>query len=194
MPDIQTSDPGRKLQERYDLVGPPPSPFLSPELVPVVLVDDLTELSVLDRTFERPATVNESSPPVVAAVSVIAFDNPVDSGVLAIMEWGLFNGDSDYLLQVFLSATLAGILDNGSWRDSRISGQPVCGVGPTSEAQTLRDFQISIDASEAEAFNILTLPFIVSPGFSLRFAGTVDNSAITAQLLWRERTLSAGVR
>ena len=43
MPEIQSPDPGRKLQERYNLVGSSPAPFLSPELVPVVLIDDLTE-------------------------------------------------------------------------------------------------------------------------------------------------------
>ncbi len=43
MPEIQSPDPGRKLQERYNLIGPPAAPFLSPELVPVVLIDDLTE-------------------------------------------------------------------------------------------------------------------------------------------------------
>lgn len=43
MPDIQTPDPGRKLQARYRLIGTTPAPFLSPELVPVVILDDLTD-------------------------------------------------------------------------------------------------------------------------------------------------------
>lgn len=43
MPDIQSPDPGRKLQARYRLIGTTPAPFLSPEMVPVVIIDDLSD-------------------------------------------------------------------------------------------------------------------------------------------------------
>ena len=45
MPEIQSPDPARKLQEKYDLIGSSPAPFLSPELVPVVIIDDLSDES-----------------------------------------------------------------------------------------------------------------------------------------------------
>ena len=45
MTDIQSPDPGRKVARRYNIVGPPPVLFLSPELVPVTIIDNLAEES-----------------------------------------------------------------------------------------------------------------------------------------------------
>ena len=51
MPEIQSADVGRKLQERYNLIGPPPSPFLAPDVTPVVIVDNLTGIDLLEQAL-----------------------------------------------------------------------------------------------------------------------------------------------
>jgi len=78
VPEIQSPDPGRKLQEKYNLIGSTPAPFLSPELVPVVLIDDLTE--------QRPGPLFATAAAEVAGVAArnaqTRLSNPAGSGMI----------------------------------------------------------------------------------------------------------------
>ncbi len=122
MPEIQSPDPGRKLQRRYNLIGSTPAPFLSPELVPVVLIDDLTE--------QAPgvlwATAGGQQGPSAGNNSYARLANPLNSGVLleeislrATMDtssnWTLEDGTS-----VFLAFSLT-----PAWQDRALPGRPV---------------------------------------------------------------------
>jgi len=192
MPEIQSSDPGRKLRERYDLVGASPAPFLAPELVPVVIVDDLTEFDVLSAEFERPCTVHETQGAPGAGVhAVVMLANPSGSGVLAI-------GDDVYLStapggrinwRLFASAPV--IADHGQFRDSRLPGTPACGsVATTSGVAPDDDWQIQLaDLSIDTAGVIYPLPYVISPGFVLQMKISITNISLSASIRWRERTL-----
>ena len=65
MSDVQTADPGRKIQNRYSITGTPPIFTVSNEIQPVVLLDSLAGpiqvdiggvggFDPLDALFERP--------------------------------------------------------------------------------------------------------------------------------------------
>ncbi len=193
MPELQSSDPSRKIRTRYDLVGTSPVPSISGELVPVVVVDDLTGFDVQSAEFERPCMVNEVNAAVVARFPRIALMNPADSGVLGILEWLWITGSGAMQIEIgILEQTLA-IADRGAFRDSRIPGVPACGTfqgdvaGPAE-----RDFLIGIVITGNAPNQIFSLNMVFGPGFSIDVRGSVNNTTLQVQYMWRERTLLAG--
>lgn len=200
MTDIQQADVGRKLQLRYSLTGSAPAPFLSPELVPVVMVDDLTQFDVLSLTYQRPYEAEIVETGGVATRAEIDWVNPEGSGVLATLKD--VNGSAS-LLGAYTWALLdfvgaAGITIRGGTRDARIGRvnvfqQSVCGLftglQPTTGVQG-RGFVTLETVNRPRDY--LDFPFILVPGTRLRFVFSQFNETMQLQLRWSERTLLPG--
>ncbi len=195
MADIQTSDVGRKLQDRYDLTGPPPAPFLSPELVPVVVVDDLTQFSVLDRTFERPYQVSTTVTSGVGTRAQIRLLNPAGSGVLMSVQRLAGSVATASQITWFL-ATGAVITLRGLPRDSRLgaANRGACGVDTTTPAGTVDEDRgfIQLSPTSLAAADFLDFPFVLQPDFVLLFTQQITNDTLQMQFEWTERFLLAG--
>lgn len=195
MPEIQSSDPGRKLQERYDLTGGTPAPFLSPEIVPVVLVDDLTASDVLDRAFEREAFVWNTEGGGVAENSVCMFVNPVESGVLATVQRISVGVAADAVVSI--ERVVSTFVDSGGFRrfrDTRIPGLPVCGGQHfTSAPALIQDMQWQVEApaaGNAPLFPlVLELDETIGPGFGLSIRNNAVNESLDCQIWFKERVL-----
>lgn len=128
MPEIQSADPGRKLQERYNLVGASPAPFLSPELVPVVIIDDLTE----EQPGLRFASCASFQSPDVGAQSQTALVNRNGANVLLEnikFQFGSGSGAGGWLMAGAGPALSVGLTE--VWLDRRLPGTPsaVCTKG-----------------------------------------------------------------
>lgn len=196
MPDIQVADVGRKLRDRYRLTGPPPAPFLGPELVPVVLVDDLTGLDVYDRAFLRPAvawdTQTSGANPGVNDSAVIQFVNPTNSGVLAVLEFGVFgNPTSAGEITITGPTSTSNSPDKAAfWRDSRLDGTPVCGTRGFNQGISLKVVPRYYISSPGETpQDRVELPWVLEPGFALFFVLDHASSTVQASIYWRERAL-----
>ncbi len=187
MPELQTGDVARKLQERYALLGPPPSPFLSPELVPVVVVDDLTGQDVLSAEFERLYTLDQVAAGNVTNIARIKLINPPDSGVLlATDRWWVYSANA-FILQVSNVLSTLSPATPGWPRDTRVVGRAACGTSTAlAGSPSSRGFNIEIAAGVSTLFEV---PYVIQPNWELRFDMDTVNLAFRLNIHWRERTL-----
>lgn len=189
MPEIQSPDPGRKLQERYNLVGEGPTPFLSPEIVPVAIVDDLTEADVFSQEFERTAVGFITAVANAGERAVMDLRNPPGSNLLFITEDMAFNGDIAQSLLYFLEDTGPDVdSDNTAWRDGRVSGNPrgqVVGSSFSGALPTATDRRFM----ELNVPNLLPLRYVINPGVRLRILALTTDTTIQITLYWRERKI-----
>ena len=189
MPEIHSPDPGRKLADRYKLVGPGPTPFLSPEIVPVAIVDDLTESDVFSTEFERTAVGLHTVTAVVAQFAAVDLNNPAGSNLLFIVEDIVFNGSGSQELRFGLLASSGDVATatRVQWRDGRVSGDPrgqLFGSNPVG-APTFPDARFMI----LNEPNLLPLKYVVNPGVMLRVIALTANTTIQITIYWRERAI-----
>ncbi len=194
MPDIQGSDAARKLQLRYGLLGGSPSPFLSPELVPVVVVDDLTGFDVLDPTFQRPYQAEIQAVGAPALRAVILVINPANSGVLMTLKRmsGACNVESAVNL---LSSSGGTITTAGFSMDSRVAARGACGLAAVQLAgigagQMFFELGTAVDSPRLN--DHLDFNFVLSPGRSLLITESIINDTMRMNFEWFERLLLAG--
>jgi len=185
VPDIQSPDPGRKLQDRYNLLGTTPAPFLSPELVPVVLVDDLTQ--------ESPgflwALASDTIVGVGAALSQTRLTNPIGSGVL------LENISIVYALEttgdggIFVSGPALSASAVELWQDRRRSGNPTGRVTLGTDAGALGQ-ELYRFRSLGNVMWVAELPeWKIAPGDLIHFAVTAADQDVAFTWKWTERIL-----
>lgn len=184
MPDIQSPDPGRKLQDRYNLIGTTPAPFLSPELVPVVLVDDLSE----DAPGFLWAIAADTVTGVAALNSQTALTNPSGSGVLIENIAFRFGNEVISVWNLFTAGPALTSAAVEVWQDTRRSGSPAAVVtlgtdvgavtGPIARGRNNTDEPVLIDLPN----------YIMEPGERLHFLAGVDND-LNFYWTWSERIL-----
>jgi len=199
--DVQTADPGRKIQNRYRITGPPPIFTVNEEIQPVVLMDSLAgpiQVSVsgvggfdpLDALFERPCAGFRNQTAGGGDAPIVRIINPVNSNILAIFEDFLPITSADTTVAVrlnlganFLIAATAGI----QFRDARLSGTPACGFNNESSVPTLDlDWQIPVFLS-TRAQIVVPLPYVLRPGDDIEFRSGTINTTLGISLHWRER-------
>ena len=197
MPDIQTNDVGRKLQNRYALIGPPPSPFLSPELVPVTIVDDLTQFDLLSPTFERPYEAELAVTAGVGFRPQINMINPFDSGVICIVEFML--GSASVLAQSThqILDVIGGviILNRGLPRDMRAGtfAEGACGLGSSiSPTQGLQGRGFWAWETVPRGRELTPVDVILRPGTFLQSTFQVLDQTFSLYFRWRERLVLEG--
>lgn len=186
MPDIQSSDPGRKLQDRYDITGAPTAFSVSEEIIPVALVDDLTAQSAFAREFERACSVNDRQGASIGNISIIALVNPPNSGVLCIVDDVRFN-----YVAANISVGIRQLGNNpavlGFFTDSRVTGRAVCGSVPSvAAAQPAEQYRLDVPLGGPELY---PLGHVLLPARELFLAGSAINTALSAAIRWRERVL-----
>ena len=199
MPEIQTPDPGRKVQLRYSLTGTSALTSISPELVGVVLVDDLRGFSVLDATFERPCFLSHPSTAAGAGnMPRIFFSNPVNSGVLARLNQAAFGPSSwGALIRIQLAAT-AGPGTTSAYRrfsDGRIFslGGPVCGTFQDNPVlAAANDMAVIVSDAGWNPSELMPLQMVLPPDSSVVFTLESDGSGLGVQLWWTERFILPG--
>jgi len=194
VPDIQTPDVARKLQRRYDLTAPAPTPLLGPELVPVVLVDDLsTEIDIDAATFKRPCEgMGKVAAPAAGNDAIVALVNPTGSGVLATVEWILINVDVAMEIEVeYRTGITANQFTTLGFRDPRIPGKPACSIFTGNEtATTPTRYMFTHEISNRD--RPIHLPWVVNAGQALVVHACTDNRPMDVAWSWTERLEQRG--
>jgi len=190
-PLIQNPGPARKLTGYYRLTaGAPAAPTVSPEIVPVALVDDLTQIDAGDPSYQRPYGAALSQAAVAAEYGYIDLLNPTASGVLAyIRSIKLFCGAAtQFRLGLYqLAATV--ITARGNPRDTRCQAAAcglVAGTAPNPPTGNVFDRGVVSAASTLFEFDD---PIIIQPTWHLRLRVDTVNVLVYASYQWEERSL-----
>jgi len=133
---IQTEDTGRKLQRKYKLEGPNPSPLLGIEVIPVVVVDDIAKSTdPASQNFPRPVGGTADLTPAATQFAEIALLNPANSGIIITVREIKFSAPASSLIAlVLLDGPTAGstLALTEFFLDSRVSGDAVGELRRTS--------------------------------------------------------------
>lgn len=197
MPDIQTSGPAAKLRALFDLVGSSPAPFLSPEIVPVVLLNDLSEGSIGLSLLDLPAQVE--------ARRYVAFDgftgaigfrprvrliNPASSGILC-RPFLMIAQNSLGAQEFFISEPFANvpvIASPGKSIDGRFTADGACGLFPDSTgAAGIGEFRQTCGL-QPDVNDLFMMPgYVVSPGQVIQFTFSPPGvNTFSMMIFWDE--------
>lgn len=196
MAQVQSPDPTRKLQRRYNLVASElSSTFVSPEILPVALVDDLTQIDPADEAFQRRATALGNNVPGAGEFAVTALRNPPNSGVLLVTQSVLLRiptGGADTELRLDFSSADTVIDRAGGFRDGRIDGTPVGGLRIASAVAQPSVEVSNMDADLGEPGRFQDLEWVIQPAQQLRFKMRTADQSFFLVINWIERTLGSG--
>ena len=193
MPEIQAAALGRKLQARYNLTGVTPVPSLSPELVAVTLVDDLTAQDTADPAFERPVGGFIAITPAAGDVARLHLSNPPNSGIiLTAKSVRLYSGTLQECEVVIVNGgTIAGAAGR-QFMDGRIKGFTGVSAGQlgatTQVAAALQYYQIQAAPTTRIVFEI---PFVLDEDQGILIMASAAATALSGSFLWTERTKGA---
>lgn len=196
MPEIQNPDIGRKLQRRLGLTGQSPTPFLSPEIVAVILADDLRGLDIQEVGFLRNCDAWTTTGATALNAGRHSIVNPLGSGVLATVEDVVISTDINMLLEIgMFTAEAANSFLTRRFRDSRISGTPACGFlqETLTPATTTNRYSINSGVQGTkDQVQPFTLGWVLSPGFELKIEAGVNNQPMIISWRWSERLIERG--
>lgn len=191
MPDVQSPDAGRKLQLRYRLPRPATA-FLSPEIVPVVLVDDLTKLDAQDVAFERSYVRRGSQAGNVTNRAIVELVNPPNSGINVFLKRLLFDVATASSVRISEPADLisAGTL-SGAPTDGRVVGAAASALRLGLTVGTgLGNIFIQVDAGGSFPNMIFDLSgYVVLPGQMIQCTQQILNDTLSAGFWWTERPI-----
>lgn len=183
MPDIQSPDPGRKVAARYNIIGPPPVLFLSPELVPVTIIDNLAtdeptlfwaigggvQAGVVGQQGQTALSLQASARVIVENIELRVA--AVGSG-----SYGLFTGGP---------ALSNAVLED--WQDQTRSGAPEAQVTAGTDIGAVTG-RIVDSFVLANTIAIIPLPnAVLGPGDRLHFLMALLNTEIRFWWTWSER-------
>jgi len=189
MPPIQRPDISRDIAKRFGVVGFSGPDSISPEIVPVYVVDRI-EPTQNDRlaagAFEGPASAGDFVHTEV--------HNPVGSGILVLIDRveGSTATAGNWTVRV-RNATIAANQAVQRWRDLRLVGRPVAELGMSNLNAIATGDEIYISAKAATAQLSLAPDFplaILPPGNGIFIVQETSNLAMLATFWWRERSIS----
>lgn len=189
MPEIQTPEPGQKLQRLYSIPGNAPAPTLAPEIVPVVIIDDATkDENPQAFSFPRPAigalqlgaSVGERNEYVLLALTGTNLLVTVHRIVIS------FTGQQN--LELVFPTSLSGFVavTTKAFRDTRLGGAPSAFLGDQQNAGTTAGPVVARQRVLGNTAVVIDGPFILSEGASIVVRGDSDNLAGEATFYWSE--------
>lgn len=185
MPIIQRPDLVEKVRKAYEITGPDAVSTISPELAPVVIVDDLRQRQ---EDLERRAVGHA----VVAAVAgqysqTNLYLPPAATATVLKVEHALVSTSGTgvtYLTDD--STTFASAADSYRWRDRRLAGgtQARMTKGTTAGAPGGSTWgQIPVQNNVTLD---LELDWYLEPGYGICFHHRVVNTTLYVVLFWKE--------
>lgn len=192
MPDSQNPEHVRKLIAEFQLKGANLIPTVTGEIVPTVVVADLTAQGpqAIDRLAMGGLLGTASG---AGNQNRLALSNPVGSGTLIVMEaFWVETAAADFVAPLFrnFAFTPGGFVQ---WRDSRLLGDPVGTMGSGVQGALVLGaphYQTQVTATDSHVQ--IPLVYTLAPGNSVEFTQNGQNAAINFGCIWRERTLTPG--
>lgn len=186
MPDSQNPEHVRKLIAEFQLKGANLIPTVTAEIVPTVVIADLS----VDVRAEDRWGVGAVKGPASGAGNQNLFDitNAPNSGVIIYVDafWVVGQAIDNVGIEIITPGATGG---NTSWRDSRQVGAPLAGVSVVAVAAA---------ALPATSFNVavLSVPmpinYVLRPDTRLRFRQDAQNTAMDFAFFFRERDIRPG--
>ncbi len=184
MPELQVAGPSQKLRRWGDL-GPVFSFSVPREIVPVVIVDDLSS-----HTPPRPCAGFDTSAATVAQQSQMGLVNPAGSGVIVVLNRvTLRPGTNNDFISILLNSAFPGQLGVGAagFVDQRITGRPASEIAIGAAVLSLTGLivaqmrlPLAAETSEWE------LGFTIGPGTGIFFQNSTLNSLLSVGMFWTE--------
>jgi hypothetical protein len=192
MPDSQNPEHVQKLIREFQLKGANLVPTVTAEIVPTVLVADLT--AVGPQSQDRLCFGG-----VLAAASGagnqnrLAIQNPSGSDTLVVVEAVWFEGAAaDWVVPIARAFTFVASGFKG-FRDSRLTGSPVGETARgTQAAAVLGAPPIQVQITGTDTTRLIPWQHALAPNTALEFTQQNQNTAINFGVLWRERPLIPG--
>lgn len=191
MPDSQNPEHVRKLISEFQLKGANLIPTVTGEIVPTVLVADLS--------VEKRATDRLAMGGVLGAASGagkqnrLILENRAGSETLLILE--KFNAITQAAdtVEIVLSTGTSGAAGAAQWRDARLAGEPSGTTGRVAATAAVLGIN-QVIATDATAFDHkwIDLELIMPPGTQLFIQQQTQNVTLSVLFLWRERDLLPG--
>lgn len=188
MPRHSRADLANALRRRFSVYGDAGFDTISPEIVPIVLVDDLRQ-----EPFGswRPAMHGTTQAGVAGQYSYIQLYNPAGSLTQLYVEYVVAVTTVAGLVRLAHGATELGVTDPVRFRDSRTRGRPVAHVNPATNASLAINAQVGRWVAPANHPVLMPIEYTLEPGEGLSVNWEVVNAALTGMFFWRERTRSA---
>lgn len=186
MPDSQNPEHVQKLVQEFQLKGGNLIPSITAEIVPTVLVADLSREARAEDRRGVVAVVGAAA----GAGNQNVFDlvNPAGSGVLVHVEsfWVKGAAIDNVGIDIIAGGSATG---NAVWRDLRIAGRPACKILRSALAAAALP---AVSWNVADVSLPLEINYSLTPGNRLRFRQDAQNTAMDLSIFFRERDLRTG--
>lgn len=184
---IQRPDLVQKLRAAYGIITGSVGSTLSDEIVPVVIVEDVTSPDTVSTGHPLDAAGSSSSAAAVGFISKVGLQNPVGSELDLFLEYIHFMTSVSIVLTVrkgvIAASPNAGIR---GFRDLRVIGSPVGITWDENGTGTLGTQIETVNAVSGDTF--LPLGYTLAPGDSIHAQGVNTNAAIQdVHFYWSER-------
>lgn len=191
MPDSQNPDHVRKIISEFQLKGQNLVPTVTGEIVPTVLVADLTAESRASDRLAWAGLIGAASG--AGKQNVFVLENPAGTAVLAILEGLYLEGLVAGVFAIRLINAVAGAGTDGQWRDGRLQGEPACKVVRSTPATiVLTAPQFTCGARNTDIPSRIDLNIIIPPGWYVQALQEEANDTALATFFWRERDILPG--
>lgn len=185
MPEIQNPEIVRNIEKAYGLKGYPGPGIISPEIVPVTIVDSLLEAGNIDLSPWQGYVTQAAS---AGKYSTVSLENPPNSGKIVILErfYSLSDSHTVANMRISIGASLTNISTAYSSRDTRraqtvptadLSYEDLVGaITPTWKYYGLSTAGITIEG-----------PWILAPNASFYVQSATVNDGFMCNFMWSER-------
>jgi hypothetical protein len=194
MPLLQRAEIAERIRRAFGLrAGEGAGASLSPELVPVVLVEDLTGPSI-DEGYPRLCVARSVAGQSVGVFAECFLINRAQTQVdLILSEIWVRRGNTAGLITLHsgLESNLNALLDTNTTRsnlDLRVQLRPNATVNSRNQAakSTPSNLHLTVTAAVAD-WVILPTQFTVPPGMWISVSPDINNEACLALFFWTER-------
>jgi len=187
---LQDPEPGQKVRSKYGVRDQGVITSISPELVGVVIVDDLSKPEETTTGLIRPAVGSHTlGAPGAGDFNHIQLFNPAGSLVDLFAEGVIVGTDTDQLLHIRISdSALATLIASTSktFRDRRVSGEPFAEVRSDTPAGLQGETSVVVNLLASDPI-IIPLGFTLGPGQDVMVATGTANTTLRVTFYWEER-------
>ena len=184
MPEIQVPEIVQKLRKRFSIKGTGSISTLAPELVGVILVEDLRD----QESEWNPCTAGGNRTPVAGELSHRGLWHPAGSGKIVILDRIRVRLATTGWYQLRRATVSLGNQQQGLTRDwRRHSAFAVCEETHNTSVGVVGDVYNSAGLAADPGSQDVALGITIIPGSGLSVVAGTANIGLTVQWFWRER-------
>jgi len=190
VPEISTPELSSALRRRFEIVGEGVIDTLSPEIVGVVILDDLATAEPFRRAIGGTSQSN-----VAGQYSQIQLRNPVGSGTVLLVEQ-IVMAQTAVAITVYLSVleqSNFGTVVTPAWADTRLLGRPTGQLGRQASAALLSNLVVGspfmVRRVPGDNAYLTGVGITLMPGWAAMLETSAVNEPLIGSFIWSERAL-----